>query len=437
MAFRVLIAPDSFKESLSASAAAEAMARGVERAAAEFGRRVHIDLCPLSDGGEGFAEVVRAPTRGRARRATVLDAAGRSIEASWTLCGSRTPRLPMTPRLLRNRAADTVFSLVSPLPTLPGNPFARARVAVIESAEAIALGRLDPALRHPRALTSFGVGQLIGRALEAGAEVIVVGLGGTATCDGGIGMAQALGARFDLIGEPPADIPEPGELPPQGRPLTAGDLARITSIETRFMHPAIAAVQIVAACDVDNPLLGELGAARVYGPQKGATEDGVIQLDEGLERLTVLCAQAGLDVDADAPGAGAAGGLGFALATLCQARLHSGSALTARLTRLAQRAHRAHLVLTGEGRLDAQTTHGKVCARVAEIAREAGVPAIALVGSTGPGWERLRRTAGGPLDRIEIITPPGASPARTRQAAARLLEDATARVARHRLGRHV
>jgi len=436
MAFRVLIAPDSFKGTLSAVEAARAMARGTERAAAQFGRRVHPDECPMSDGGEGFAEIARLATRGKERLAPVLDAAGRHADARWTLCGPRAPRLPATTRLVRARIADAVFSLLTPIPGLPGVALSRGRTAVVESAQAVGLANLEPALRAPRALTSFGVGQLIGRALEAQASAVVVGLGGSATCDGGIGMAQALGAVFELSGEPPPEPPEPGQAPPQGRPLTAGDLPRIRSVDARYMHPALASVPVIAACDVDTPLFGELGAARVFGPQKGATEEVVFALDEGLRSLARTCAQAGLRADPDAPGAGAAGGLGFGLAAFLGADLVSGADLAARLVRLDARAKRAHLVLTGEGRLDAQTMHGKACLRVARAAGRAGVPVIALVGSTGPGWERLTRAAGGPIDRVETITPPGAGPRSAGDDAASRLEEAAARVVRDRLSRH-
>lgn len=433
MVYRVLIAPDSFKGSLSASEAALAMAHGVERAAAQFGRRVRVDLCPMSDGGEGFAETVRHATHGRARSADVLDAAGRTIRAEWALCGPGAARRPAGGPIIRERFAETALALLTPWPSVPGNPLARVRTAAIESACAIGIANLDPTLRKPRALTSFGVGQLIGRALEAHAEAVVVGLGGSATCDGGIGMAQALGVRFELIGDPaPAEF-EPGETPPQGPPLRASDLTRIRSIDVRGIHPGLETARLVAACDVDNPLFGEEGAACVFGPQKGATDEAVQILDEGLRHLARKCADAGLSVDPDAPGAGAAGGIGFALAAFFGARLESGASIVSRITRLRQRARKADLVITGEGRLDAQTAHGKTCLHVARAARDAGAPVIALVGSTGPGWERLTRGAGGDFDRVERITPAGTGEAAAMRDAASLLERATTRAVQDRL----
>ena len=435
MRLRILIAPDSFKGCMSASAAAEAMALGAERAAAEFGRPIRLDLCPMSDGGEGFADALRLATMGRRRTAHVLDAAGREIDATWTLCGRGAARQPLSTRLLKHRATDAVLSILSPLPAIPGALFSRVRTAAIESAQAIGLAQLEPDLRRPRRLSSFGVGQLLGHALEANAEVVIVGLGGSATCDGGIGMAQALGVRFELIGEPPAPAIEPGQTPPQGRPLTAADLPRIRSVNTRFIHPSLAQTQIVAAHDVDNPLCGGAGAAAVFAPQKGASDDDVRFLDAGLRHLADVCLDADLDADPDGPGAGAAGGLGFGLMAFCGARAHAGATIMARLLRLRERARRADLVLTGEGRLDAQTARGKVCLRVAEIAARAGVPTVALVGATGPGWQAVTRAGGGPVERVETITPAGMSHPLAVERGAELLENATMRVVRDRLSR--
>lgn len=409
------------------------MAHGVERAAQQFGRRVRVDLCPMSDGGEGFAETVRHATHGKIRHADTLDAAGRPIRAGWTMCGPGAARRPVGGPIMRDRFAEAALAILTPWPSVPGNPLARARTAAIESAAAIGLASLEPALRKPRALTSFGVGQLIGRALEAQAEIIVVGLGGSATCDGGIGLAQALGVRFELVDEPAHEEFEPGETPPQGPPLRAADLMRIRSIDVRGVHPGFESARLVAACDVDNPLFGGDGAAYVFGPQKGATDEAVRMLDEGLRHLARKCADAGLNVDPDAPGAGAAGGIGFALAAFFGARLESGAALVARLNRLRERARKADLVLTGEGRLDGQTARGKACLHVAHAAAGAGAPVIALVGSTGPGWDRLARTGGGPFDRVERITPAGTSEDAAMRDAAGLLERATTRAVQDRL----
>ncbi|AUT46118.1 glycerate kinase [Achromobacter sp. AONIH1] len=331
---KIVIAPDSFKESISAPAAAEAIARGV-KAAIPGAQTVCV---PMADGGEGTVEAVLAAASGEARMQTVNDALGHKVDAVWGMLADGT--------------------------------------AVIEMAAASGLELIAPARRDPMRASSHGVGELILAALDAGARHIILGLGGSATNDAGAGMLTALGARLlDAEGH---------SLPPGG-----GALARIASIDIHGLDPRLAGARIDVASDVDNPLCGPQGASHVFGPQKGATPAQVHELDQALERFADICARS-LGVDhRDAPGAGAAGGLGFAAKAFLDARFRPGVDIVAELGGLAQAVEGATLVFTGEGRMDAQTLRGKTPAGVARIARQAGVPVVALAGSLGEGYEAL------------------------------------------------
>ena len=331
---KIVIAPDSFKESISAPAAAEAIARGV-KAAIPGAQTVCV---PMADGGEGTVEAVLAAASGEARMQTVNDALGHKVDAVWGMLADGT--------------------------------------AVIEMAAASGLELIAPARRDPMRASSHGVGELILAALDAGARHIILGLGGSATNDAGAGMLTALGARLlDAEGH---------SLPPGG-----GALARIASIDVQGLDPRLAGARIDVASDVDNPLCGPQGASHVFGPQKGATPAQVHELDQALERFADICARS-LGVDhRDAPGAGAAGGLGFAAKAFLDARFRPGVDIVAELGGLAQAVEGATLVFTGEGRMDAQTLRGKTPAGVARIARQAGVPVVALAGSLGEGYEAL------------------------------------------------
>jgi glycerate kinase len=331
---KIVIAPDSFKESISAPAAAEAIARGV-KAAFPGAQTVCV---PMADGGEGTVEAVLAATSGEARMQTVNDALGHKVDAAWGMLADGT--------------------------------------AVIEMAAASGLELIAPARRDPMRASSHGVGELILAALDAGARHIILGLGGSATNDAGAGMLTALGARLlDAEGH---------SLPPGG-----GALARIAAIDVRGLDARLSGTRIDVASDVDNPLCGPQGASHVFGPQKGATPEQVRELDQALERFADICARS-LGVDhRDAPGAGAAGGLGFAAKAFLDARFRPGVDIVAELGGLAQAVEGATLVFTGEGRMDAQTLRGKTPAGVARIARQAGVPVVALAGSLGEGYEAL------------------------------------------------
>jgi UTP--glucose-1-phosphate uridylyltransferase len=335
---KIVIAPNALKGSLSASAAAEAMAGGARRAVPD----AQLVLQPVSDGGDGLLDVLQDVLQAERLSRSVTGPLGARLSASFLYSPSR-------------------------------------RLAVIEMATASGLALLTPEQYDPFAATSFGVGELIQAALEQGATRIILGIGGSATHDGGTGMARALGARFlDQDGN---------ELPGDG-----ASLARIAGIRLDGLDPRLAGVDIQVICDVDNPLLGEYGAARVFAPQKGASPGQVILLEAGLAQLAdVIERDLGRDVR-ELPGAGAAGGLGAGLIAFLQAELTTGAAQIVDLLGLKQAMAGADLVLTAEGRLDAQTRHGKAPAAVAAQAHALGIPCLAVAGSLGYGAAGLDET---------------------------------------------
>ncbi len=321
---RVLVAPDKFKGSLTAADVAAAIARGLAT------RGLDAELCPVADGGDGT--VAAAVAAGFTRRPCVATGpTGRPVETAWA------------------RSGET---------------------AVVELADVCGLERLPDGLLHAEEATTYGLGEVLRAALDDGARRIVLGLGGSASTDGAAGLAQALGAVL---------------LAADGAPLPAGigggrltDVARIDL--TGLAVPDGTRVEV--ACDVDNPLLGPHGAAAVYGPQKGADEAAVARLDAALGSWArVLGAATGAPGREAEPGAGAAGGVGYGAMALLGARLRPGFDLVAELLGFDERLARADLVVTGEGRLDAQTLRGKGPAGVAARARDAGVPVLALAGS--------------------------------------------------------
>ena len=291
--------------------------------------------CPLSDGGEGFADAMR-----------VANGGVRALEVSG-------PLFAPVP-------AEIVF-------------LDNGRTAVVESAQACGLTLVPPEQRSPSRTTTRGLGEMLAAAVAGGARKLIVGLGGSATNDGGMGMLAALGWRFlDDAG---------AELSPVGASL--GRVQRIIPGER------LADIEIIAACDVTNPLFGPRGAAYVFAPQKGATPEEVQALDAGLAHFAAVCADTlGAD-DAQAPGAGAAGGLGFALLACLGATFRPGAGLAIELTQLEQHLAGADLCLTGEGQTDAQTAFGKLPAAVAGCCVRAGVPCICLSGALGHGWREL------------------------------------------------
>ena len=355
---KIVIAPDSFKESLGAADVAAALAEGVIGACPS----ASVDLCPMADGGSGTVEAMVAATGGQYLSADVYDPMGREIRARYGLLGRPIGAgLPGQVGLSAARAqADG-----------EGTPAqgAAGLTAVIEMASASGLALLPPDMRDPMRTTTYGTGLLILAALDQGARRIVLGIGDSATVDGGCGCAQGLGISF---------INADGQDAVCG--LAGGGLAQIAHIDLARRDPRLDRVQIRIACDADNPLLGPNGAAPVYAPQKGATPEMVAQLQAGLAHLAnVIRSDMGVDVTTLA-GGGAAGGLGAGLAAFAGATLEPGLPLVAEAVDLRRRLADADLCLTGEGRLDAQSAAGKTAAGVAQIARAASVPVICIPG---------------------------------------------------------
>lgn len=343
---RIICAPDSFKESMSAAQAAAAMAEGARRA--RPGAR--IDLCPIADGGEGTVEAVVRAARGSMQTATVRGPLGGMIvNAAWG-------RLP------------------------------DGRTAILELPSAAGLALVPRDRRNPLHATTFGLGQLARAAIDEGCTTIIIGLGGSATCDGGCGMAQALGVRFSLDDDRILDERS-------GESMTGAHLARIRAIDrTAAAALARGGVRFVAANDVTNPLHGLRGAAHVFAPQKGASPTEVGQLDEALRHLAGLLPE----VEAQAPGMGAAGGCAFGIVALLGGTLRRGIELVLEAVGFDERLGGADLVLTGEGRLDEQSLGGKAVSGVVAAASGRGVPVIAVVGSAAPA-ARAWTSAASPL----------------------------------------
>jgi len=376
----VLLAPDSFKECLTARQVAEAMARGVER----FNPAFTTDACPAADGGEGTCEALVAATQGQFIEATVTGPTGAPIETHYGLLGT-------------------------------------AHTAVIETATAAGLALIPPEKRNPLHTTTFGVGELCNHALQRGATELLITLGGSGTTDGAAGLLQAMGlACFD---EHDQRITQP---------LTGGTLHRIKRIDPAPLHEKLRGCTVRVACDVSNPLTGPDGAARVYGPQKGADPQAVKQLDAALSHWAELIQRAtGRDIDR-LSGAGAAGGMGGGLAGVLNAELLPGAALVLDAVGFDARLKRADLCLTGEGTIDDQTASGKLVMTIAHRASAAGVPTVALVGRRDASADALLKpTLPTGLDAIEVIAAgSGLSQAESIAQAGELMERAVGRVLR-------
>jgi glycerate 2-kinase len=326
---KIVVAPNALKGSCTASAAAAALATGVARALPD----AELVQVPVADGGDGLVDVISQALRGESRPYRVTGPGFAPVDAELTWIAAQ-------------------------------------RTAVLEMALASGLALLAEADRDPAATTTLGTGELMRHALALGAEKLVVGIGGSATNDGGIGMAAALGYRFlDRAGEPIVPV--------------GGNLSLIDRIDFAGVDARLAAVRVEAICDVDNPLTGPAGASAIYAPQKGATPEQVALLDVGLAHLAEVI-QRDLDVDCrDIPGAGAAGGLGAGLMAFCGAELRPGAEVVLELVELDRHLTGADLVLTAEGRIDGQTRFGKAPGAVAAHAARLGVPCIAIAGSIG------------------------------------------------------
>lgn len=372
----MLLCPNAFKHSLSAVAAAKAMAEGVYAFSHEAYTPI---LLPLADGGDGTLETLVAATGGKIYRKRVRGPLGQPVEAAWGRLGG--PR------------ADT---------------------AIIEMAEAAGLRLLRPEERNPLQASTYGVGELIGAAVEAGCTTILVGIGGSATNDGGAGMAQALGAKL---------------LDASGHEIDRGGAALLQLHHIDLSGWKLPSkVRVIVACDVENPLCGVFGASLVYGPQKGATAEMAALLDKALKHYAqVLKRQLGKAVEAIS-GGGSAGGLGAGLMAFCNAELRSGIELVLEVLNFDDLCRRSQLVLTGEGRLDAQTLHGKAIGGVVRHARALNKPVIALVGSLEAEAE-CALVGEGLLAAVPLVEGP-CSLEEAMQNAAPLIRRATVRVLR-------
>ena len=364
---KFVIAPTAFKGTLTPGEAAEAMAAGI--------RRRHpgadLDIVPISDGGDGFLECLSRPLAAERRSVIVRGPVHAPVAAPFGLTQGGT--------------------------------------AVVEAALAVGLALLAPGSLDAIGATSGGLGELLAEARQAGAAEILLGLGGSASTDGGTGMARALGYRF--LDESGAELPEGG-----------GYLHRLARIDPSLFDPGWLMLPIRVACDVDNQLLGPDGSAATFGPQKGATPDQVRLLEAGLRRLAeVLRRDLGVDVSA-MPFAGSAGGLGAGLSAFLGAELTAGAALVLDEVGFGRRLDGAQALLTGEGRLDGQSLHGKAPVVAGRRARARGLRATALVGTVGEGW---RDALGDAFD--DVVALPAAAVSRAGaadrlSAAAALLE---------------
>lgn len=370
---KIVIAMDSFKGSVSAQCAGEALERGMRRGA----HTLEIVKLPVTDGGEGLLEVLHMAKGGEFHSLEVHGPQGKPVQAKYL-------RLP-------------------------------DHTAVIESAQACGLTLLEESERDPLGTSTYGVGELIRKALDDGCRKILIGLGGSATNDGGAGLAQALGVQLlDAQGR---------QLPPGG-----GALSHLKEIRCEKLDPRLKECSIQAACDVTNVLSGPNGAAVVYGPQKGATPEQVEQLDQALGHYGSLILETlGLDMEA-CPGSGAAGGLGSGLLAFCGAELRSGIDIILDAVSFEDNLAGADLVVTGEGKIDGQTTQGKVVAGVARRAKAAGdIPVVAVVGNIG---DDVREIFSQGIDAIVPISTGPMTLEESIQRAEELLEESGERLIR-------
>ncbi|WP_143833217.1 glycerate kinase [Oceanobacillus timonensis] len=333
---KIIIAPDSFKESMTAKQAAEAIARGFQNV---FPDDTQLEIIPMADGGEGTTQSLADALLGTIHYQTVTDPMGEPVRAAYAISGDKS-------------------------------------TAIIEAAAASGLELVPPHKRNPMLATSYGTGELIKAALEHGVSKIILGIGGSATNDGGTGMLEALGAVF---------YHQNGEKLQRG----GGDLIHLSHIDTSLLDARLHHVEIVVACDVDNPLLGADGASAIYGPQKGANEEMVHQLDQALSHFHDVQEKITHQSVKDIPGSGAAGGLGTAFLAFLNAKLEPGINIVLKETNFYKRAAGANLVITGEGKIDGQTIFGKTPVGVAKAAKQSNIPVIAVCGTLGQNYEKV------------------------------------------------
>ena len=370
---KIVVAPQSFKGSLSAREVADAIARGIRHVLAD----AEVVVLPMADGGEGTVDALVFATGGRTMQTEVSGPLGDRVTAAWGILGD-------------------------------------GATAVVEMAAASGLVLVPPDRMDPLTATTYGTGELVRAALDSGCHRLIIGIGGSATNDGGAGMAQALGAKLTDR--------EGSELPPGGAALASLRQIDISGLDSRLTE-----CRITVACDVTNPLCGKEGASWVYGPQKGATEEMCRQLDEALANYaSVIKKDLGIDIR-DLPGAGAAGGLGAGLVAFPGARLVPGIEIVSDAVGLVEHLKGASLVLTGEGRLDTQTTFGKTVAGVAKIAKVLGVPVVVIAGELHGDLKELYRHG---IDAALSIAPGPITREESEADAARLIADASERTLR-------
>jgi len=335
MYLKILCAPDSFKGSLTAEQVAEAMKEGIKKGAPQ----AEVKSYPLSDGGEGLLEALVRSTGGSIHKTIVSDPLGRLIETEYGVLG------------------DGV-------------------TGVVEMARASGLLLLSKNEKNPTETSTYGTGELILDLLDKGCKKIVIGIGGSATNDGGLGMVRALGGKLYNLNREAL----------QGR---GNDLIELSEIDLSGLDSRIQNVEFVTACDVDNPLTGEQGAAHVFAPQKGADQEMVKFLDKGLKNyVNVINKTLGINVDRE-PGSGAAGGLGAGIMAFLNGKLVPGIELVLDTIKFEDHIKSANLIITGEGKLDRQTAYGKVPVGVGKLAKKKGVPVVAIAGTIGEGTEIL------------------------------------------------
>lgn len=324
---KIIIAPDSFKGCMRSPAVCEAIKKGILSVAPDS----EIVCVPMADGGEGTLEAAVCASKGRIEKVMVEGPLGDPVEAEYAILGN-------------------------------------SETAIMEMASASGLELIDRSRLNPMKASTYGTGQLINAILDKGIRDIVIGIGGSATVDGGCGMAQALG--YGLLGE-------------DGKAIERGGcgMAKLKKITADHADPRLAETSFRVACDVTNPLLGPTGAARVYGPQKGAAPEMVEVLEAGLSNFSDILISSGLAESTDEPGDGAAGGLGAGLRIFCGARIESGAAMMIKISGLEEHLEHADLLITGEGCTDSQTSSGKLCAVIAETAKNLGVPVMLFSGA--------------------------------------------------------
>jgi glycerate kinase len=370
---RILIAPQSLKGSLTAAEAGQAIASGIRAVYPN----AEIDIVPIADGGEGTVQALVDATGGAIVRQRVTGPLGEPVDAFFGMLGDGS-------------------------------------TAAIEMAAAAGLPLVPPEQRDPRITTTYGVGELILAALDRGSRHFIIGIGGSATNDGGAGMAQALGASL---------------LTAEGTEIARGGaaLTTLSHISLANLDPRLRECTVDVACDVNNPLCGPRGASAVYGPQKGATPEIVAQLDAALAHYAEILKR---DLEADVkdiPGAGAAGGLGAGLIAFLNATLRPGAQIVMEAVKLEEHVRTADLVITAEGQIDGQTAYGKSVGAVAEMAKKYSLPVLALAGSLGDNYQTVYDLG---VDAVMVLPSGPMTLAYAMEHAAQLISDATERALR-------